>query len=50
MTSQLAGSSQPKRTYSPPKVTVMSEEEVLRTFQLTSAMAGWWVPGGTPTA
>ena len=39
-----------KREYSRPTVTVMNEEEVLRKFQLTSAMMGWWVPGGTPVA
>ena len=39
-----------QREYTPPTVTVMNEEEVLRRFQLTSAMMGWWVPGGTPVA
>jgi hypothetical protein len=36
---------QPKAKYAAPTITVMNEEEVLKAFQLTSAMAGWWVPG-----
>ena len=40
-----------KRAYAAPTVTVMNEDEVLKTFQLTSAMAGWWtIAGGTPVA
>ncbi len=32
-----------KPVYEPPKVTVMSEEDVLRAFQVTSAGVSWWV-------
>ena len=30
------------RTYEPPRVTVMDEQEVLKTFQITSAGISWW--------
>ena len=30
------------RKYEPPRVTVMSEAEVLKAFQITSAGATWW--------
>jgi hypothetical protein len=33
---------QPGRTYEAPKVTVMSEAEVLKSFQITSAGVTWW--------
>ena len=29
-------------TYEPPRVTVMDEAEVLKTFQITSAGTSWW--------
>lgn len=29
--------------YTPPKLTVMSEADVLKSFQITSAAASWWV-------
>ena len=29
--------------YVPPKVTVMNEAEVLKSFQVTSAAVSWWV-------
>jgi len=38
-----------KVKYSAPSIKVMNEDEVLRAFQLTSAMSGWWVPGGPPS-
>lgn len=28
--------------YVPPKVTVMNESEVLKSFQITSAATTWW--------
>ena len=28
--------------YEPPKITVMDEEEVLKTFQVTQAAITWW--------
>lgn len=31
-----------KPHYEPPKVTVMSDEEVLSAFQITPAAASWW--------
>ena len=34
-----------KPAYVQPKVQVMSEKEVLNTFQVTQAMATWWVAG-----
>ncbi len=50
MTQRDRGTTQQKRAYTVPTVTVMNEDEVLKNFQLTSAMAGWWVIGGTPAA
>ena len=35
--------------YEPPTVRVMSEVEILNTFQITQAMAGWWVGAASPT-
>jgi hypothetical protein len=32
----------PRPTYEAPKLTVMSEAELLKTFQVTSAAATWW--------
>ncbi len=32
-----------KRPYAPPVVRVMDTDEVLRTFQVTSAGISWWV-------
>lgn len=29
--------------YEPPRVTVMDEADVLKTFQFTSASISWWV-------
>lgn len=29
-------------TYTAPKVTVMNEAEVLKSFQITSAATSWW--------
>lgn len=29
--------------YLPPKVTVMNEAEVLKSFQITSAGISWWI-------
>ena len=31
--------------YTPPRIVVMSEEDMLKSFQVTSAQGGWWVPG-----
>lgn len=31
------------KAYEAPKVTVMSEAEVLKSFQITSAGISWWV-------
>jgi hypothetical protein len=28
--------------YETPRIQVMSEREILNTFQLTQSMAGWW--------
>ena len=35
------GSTRP--TYVPPKLTVMSEADVLKSFQITSAAVSWWM-------
>jgi len=32
-----------KQRYVTPIVTVMSEDEILRSFQVTSAGGGWWL-------
>ena len=44
MTESKESNVQAKKTYTTPRVTVMNEEEVLRRFQVTSAMMGWWTP------
>lgn len=32
--------------YEQPRVTVMTEREILNTFQITQSMMGWWATGG----
>ena len=32
----------PKPQYEPPKITVMSDAEILTAFQITPAAATWW--------
>jgi hypothetical protein len=32
--------------YETPRVQVMSEREILNTFQITQSMCGWWATGG----
>ena len=39
-----------KAKYTAPTIKVMDEDEVLRTFQLTSAMSGWWIPAVSASA
>ncbi|MFQ5702925.1 MAG: hypothetical protein ACE5HT_02775 [Gemmatimonadales bacterium] len=34
-----------KPRYVAPQIRVMDEEEVLKTFQVTSAAGAWWVVG-----
>jgi len=34
--------SEPRPAYEPPKLTVMSETDLLKAFQITSAAASWW--------
>lgn len=29
-------------TYEPPRIQVMTEREILNTFQITQSMAAWW--------
>ncbi len=36
---------QSKAEYVPPRIVVMSEEDMLKTFQVTSAQGGWWTVG-----
>ena len=33
---------EPRPAYEPPKLTVMSEADLLKSFQITSAAATWW--------
>ncbi|HXG59133.1 MAG TPA: hypothetical protein VNL91_08925 [Thermoanaerobaculia bacterium] len=33
----------PRPAYEPPRIQVMTEREILNTFQITQAMATWWV-------
>lgn len=44
--SHVSEGSRPK--YAPPSITVMSDEDVLRAFQMTAAQIGaaatWWTP------
>lgn len=35
-------------SYEKPAVRVMTEEEILNSFQVTQAMAGWWVAPASP--
>ncbi len=37
-----ARNNEPRPPYVPPKVTQVSEAEMLRSFQITSAAASWW--------
>ena len=30
-------------TYEPPRIQVMTEREILNTFQITQSMANWWI-------
>ena len=32
--------------YEQPRVQVMTEREILNTFQITQSMCGWWATGG----
>jgi hypothetical protein len=34
--------------YTPPTIQVMSDEDILKNFQVTSAQGGWWVGIGVP--
>jgi hypothetical protein len=31
--------------YEPPRIQVLSEQEILNTFQITQAMQTWWIAG-----
>ncbi len=31
--------------YEPPRLQVMSEREILNTFQITQSMNAWWIQG-----
>ncbi len=33
--------------YEPPRLQVMSEREILNTFQITQSMNTWWIQGTT---
>ncbi len=35
----------PRPRYEKPRIQPMSEQEILNTFQITQAMATWWVAG-----
>lgn len=32
-------------TYEPPRIQVMTEREILASFQITQSMVAWWVTG-----
>jgi hypothetical protein len=32
--------------YEQPRIQVMTEREILNTFQITQSMMGWWTTGG----
>lgn len=32
--------------YETPTIQVMTERQILNTFQITQSMAGWWTTGG----
>jgi len=34
-----------KPSYEPPRIQVMTEREILATFQITQSMAAWWTTG-----
>ena len=34
-----------KAAYAAPTITVVAEDDLLKTFQVTSATTTWWVPG-----
>ncbi len=31
--------------YEPPRIEVMTERQILNTFQITQSMSGWWSTG-----
>ncbi len=35
----------PLPMYEPPRIQVMSESEILNTFQITQSMNTWWIQG-----
>ena len=41
------GKSPARMDYAPPKIQVMSEDDILKNFQVTSAQGAWWVPTGS---
>lgn len=34
-----------KPAYEPPRIQVMTEREILTTFQITQSMSSWWISG-----
>lgn len=34
-----------KPSYEPPRIQVMTEREILTTFQITQSMSSWWISG-----
>ena len=37
-----ASRTQERRPYEPPRIQVMSERDILNSFQITQSMASWW--------
>jgi len=35
--------------YQVPSISIMTESEILNTFQITQAMATWWINNASPT-
>lgn len=34
-----------KPSYEPPRIQLMTEREILASFQITQSMSGWWASG-----
>lgn len=35
--------------YEPPTIRIMTEQEILSTFQITQSMAIWWIHNNSPS-
>lgn len=48
LTSPEATQTDARPAYETPSVRIMSETEILNTFQITQAMAAWWTNNASP--